>query len=283
VQAFAPDLATKEHVIIVPTGKLWRIPFEALSTSPSEPRYLVGNYAISYTPSLVFLAKIIERANRQHHNTSQLSFVLADPQIAARPSVANDSGSVSSIFGNKAGFFQTRFFTGIDATRQCFLKEAPAAKLIVLATHAVAAGNNPVESLFALTPELGSDPKGALTAADIMSERLSANLAILSACETEKGRYVEGEGEIGCGWAFLYAGCASTLVSQWRVDRAATLKLTADFCRQLDLALANSEEQVSLATLLRSVQLAMLTEGEYGHPFYWAGIVLVGDPEWRWN
>ena len=282
VQAFAPDLATKEHVIVVPAGKLWRIPFEALSTSPTEPRYLVRNYAISYTPSLVFLAKIIERANREQTNTSQISFVLADPQIAARPSVASDFGSVWSVFGNKAGFFQTRFFTGIDATRQCFLREAPGAKLIVLATHAVAAGNNPVESLFAVTPEPGTDPKGVLTAADVMSQRLSANLAILSACETERGRYVEGEGEIGCGWAFLYAGCASTLVSQWRVDRAATLKLTAEFCGRLDRALANPGDQPSLAALLRSAQLAVLTEGEYGHPFYWAGIVLVGDPRWRW-
>jgi CHAT domain-containing protein len=114
-----------------------------------------------------------------------------------------------------------------------------------------------------------------------MSARLSAKLAVLCACETEKGRYVEGEGEIGCGWAFLYAGCASTLVSQWRVDRDATFQLTKEFCQALDRGLMASSGQVSLAGLLRSTQLAMLADGHYGHPFYWAGIVLVGDPLWR--
>ena len=283
VKPFEPELMTKEHIVVVPTGDLWRIPFEALSTTRSEPSYLLTNYAVSYTPSLTFLARIIERANRVDRQASAHSFILANPRVTERLSTAGDSGSnsLASVFSSQSGFFQNKSFTGPDATRHCFLGEAPAAQLIVIATHAVAAGNNPVDSFFAVTPEPTTDSKRELTAADIMSARLSAKLAVLCACETEKGRYVEGEGEIGCGWAFLYAGCASTLVSQWRVDRDATFQLTKEFCQALDRGLMASSGQVSLAGLLRSTQLAMLADGHYGHPFYWAGIVLVGDPLWR--
>ncbi len=283
VKPFERELMTKEHIVVVPTGDLWKIPFEALSTSRTEPSYLVTNYAISYTPSLIFLARIIERANRVDGHASAHSFILANPRVTERLSTASDSGSnsLASVFSSQSGFFQNKSFTASDATRRCFLGQAPAAQLIVIATHAVAAGNNPVDSFFAVTPEPGINSERELTAADIMSARLSAKLAVLCACETEKGRYVEGEGEIGCGWAFLYAGCASTLVSQWRVDRDATFQLTKEFCHALDRGLMAASGQVSLAGLLRSTQLAMLADGHYGHPFYWAGIVLVGDPLWR--
>jgi CHAT domain-containing protein len=281
VQPFASELANKEHLVVVPAENLWRIPFESLSTSPTQPSYLISKYAITYTPSLIFLARLINRASKEQQNPRPVSLVLADPRLAEPSPVVNAVDSFSAVFTTKAGFFESRWFTGGDATRRCFLEDAPSAQLILLATHAVSAGNNPVESFFALAPESGVDLKGRLTAADIMSERLSANLAILCACETEKGRYVEGEGEIGCGWAFLYAGCASTLVSQWRVDRDATFKLTSEFCHGLDRDLTASVQKLSLAELLRSTQLALLADPRYAHPFYWAGIVLVGDPLWR--
>ena len=283
VRPFERDLATKEHVVVVPTGDLWRIPFEALSTSQKEARYLVGNYAISYTPSLIFLARIIERANGERRLATLRSLVLTDPRATEQLSLASVSArrNLATVFGNQKGAFESRAFTGSEATRQCFLREAPAAQLIVIATHAVAASNNPEEFFFALTPETGVNPTGHLTAADIISERLFANLAILTGCETEKGRFVEGEGEIGGGWAFLYAGCSCTLVSQWKIDQDASFDLTARLCRALAERLRAGLPRTSLDELLRSTQLALLSDERYSHPFYWAGMVLVGDPYWR--
>lgn len=283
VQPFEQELSTKESITVVPARNLWRIPFEALSSSETEGSYLVRNYAISYAPSLVFLARVIERANSDRRLTSLHSLVLTDPLATEGLTVPNNSDwrSFATAFGNQSGVFESRSFTGAEATRRCFLREAPGARLIVIATHAVAASNNPLESFFALSPEAGVNPSGHLTAADIMSEGLSANLAILTGCETEKGRFVEGEGEIGGGWAFLYAGCASTVVSQWKIDRDASFDLTARFCRGLAKRLQTPLPTTSLAELLRSTQLALLSDERYSHPFYWAGMVLVGDPYWR--
>jgi CHAT domain-containing protein len=284
VKRFEKDLATKERLIVVPTGMLWRIPFEALSTSKNANlTYLIENFAISYVPSLSFLTQIIDRSKGEHQSISSNSLVLTDPVTSERQltSISSSATSLASVFSNQPHFFHGKSFAGIEATRQHFLREAPANKLILIATHAVVGGNNPVESYFAVTPEPGVDPNGRLTAADIMTEQLSANLVVLSGCETELGRYVEGEGEVGSGWAFLYSGCASTLVCQWRVDRDATLKLTAGFCHALDQRLLSSSAEVSLAGLLRSTRLAILADERYSHPFFWAGMVLVGDSFWR--
>jgi CHAT domain-containing protein len=107
-------------------------------------------------------------------------------------------------------------------------------------------------------------------------------MAVLFACDTERGQVVQGEGEIGLAWAFLHGGCLATLVSQWPVEVQATAKLSSFFMQDLKQELKRSgETSFSTSELLRKAQLQLLNTDEFSHPFCWAGIVLVGDPEWR--
>jgi CHAT domain-containing protein len=121
-----------------------------------------------------------------------------------------------------------------------------------------------------------------LTTSEILSMGLASRMALLFACDTERGRIVQGEGEIGLAWAFLHGGCLATLVSQWPVELGATAKLSyffmSDLKRELD---TSSETTFSISELLREAQLRLLNTDEFNHPFYWAGMVLVGDPNWR--
>ena len=65
-----------------------------------------------------------------------------------------------------------------------------------------------------------------------MNVPLSADLVVLSACETARGRIAPGEGILGLMWAVFVAGSPATLVSQWRVDSASTTKLMVAFHRE---------------------------------------------------
>ena len=47
---------------------------------------------------------------------------------------------------------------------------------------------------------------GLLEAWELMQLDLKADLAVLSACETARGRYGVGEGMIGLTWALFVAG-----------------------------------------------------------------------------
>jgi CHAT domain-containing protein len=283
VKPFEKELADKTHLIIVPVGKLWELPFQALVVPKGGPtNYLMESYSISYTPSLLFLDRLQSRGIDGSLGRKVLLFenLISNGQDAE--SSASAFGGLKAALNEEPQLLPTRLFLGSRATRELFLQEAPGSKLILFSTHAIVGGVDPTQSYFLLTPKSGENTKiGRLTAADIMNEQLTADLVVLVACETELGRYVEGEGEIGLGWAFLYAGCASTVVSQWKVDRDASLDLTARFCRALVEELRAHPVEISLADLLRSTQLKLLSDDRYSHPSYWAGMVLVGDPYWR--
>jgi CHAT domain-containing protein len=280
VKPFESELASRTHVILVPAGKLWELPFQALiAPKGGQTGYLIECYSISYAPSLLFLNQLVARLHNRFESRNFLLFgtLLSETQTSG----SSPFDSIKTALCSERQLLNGKFFLGEQATRGRFLQEAPYSKLILFATHAIVGGSDPTLSYFLLTPEAGTNAGEHLTAADIMSTQLNANLVVLIACETELGRFVEGEGEVGLGWAFLDAGCASTIVSQWKVDRDASLDLTTKFCRELAQKLQMNSSDIRLADLLRSTQLSLLSDDRYSHPAYWAGMVLVGDPQWR--
>jgi CHAT domain-containing protein len=96
-------------------------------------------------------------------------------------------------------------------------------------------------------------------------------LVTLAACESERGRYVRGEGVENFGRVFLGAGAGATVSSLWRVSDQASAELMRGFYS----GLARGETK---AEALRAAKLAMLHGGgERAHPYFWAPFLLSGD------
>ena len=106
---------------------------------------------------------------------------------------------------------------------------------------------------------------------------LKADLAVLSACETARGRFGAGEGVIGLTWALFVAGVPTTVVSQWQVESASTRDLMLHFHRALKAPSTAGSASPTKAEALRQAALKLMKLKETRHPFYWAGFVLVGD------
>ena len=106
---------------------------------------------------------------------------------------------------------------------------------------------------------------------------LHADMVVLAACETARGRVGAGEGMIGMAWAFFVAGSSATVASQWKVDSASTTELMLLFQRRTEGLKQGSEPRMSKAKALQLGTLKLLKSKQYQHPFYWAGFVLVGD------
>jgi CHAT domain-containing protein/Tfp pilus assembly protein PilF len=149
---------------------------------------------------------------------------------------------------------------------------------------------------------------GRLTAAQILRTwKLDAELVTLSACQTGLGQYQGGEGYLGFAQALFLAGGRSLVLSLWRVDDNATALLMIRFYQNLlgerpglDKPLPKAEALQEAKAWLRTLtvrdvehQLAVLPRGEerekpaapvpaavhpYGHPYYWAAFILIGDP-----
>jgi nucleotide-binding universal stress UspA family protein len=82
---------------------------------------------------------------------------------------------------------------------------------------------------------------------------------------------LSGEGVQGLTAAFMGAGVPTIVASLWPVDDAATARLVERFYAELAKGRAAGEA-------LRTAQRALREAGR-PHPFYWAGFILVGDPE----
>jgi CHAT domain-containing protein len=129
---------------------------------------------------------------------------------------------------------------------------------------------SPMYSSLELVPG-GANEDGLLEAWELMQLDLNAELAVLSACETARGRIGPGEGIIGMSWAMFIAGVPSVVVSQWKVEAAGTRDLMVNFHRDLIGGRGTKSEA------LRQASLKLMKNPETSHPFYWAGFVLVGD------
>ncbi len=128
-------------------------------------------------------------------------------------------------------------------------------------------------SSLVLSKDTNSGEDGFLQATEIFNLNLNADLVVLSACQTGLGKLVRGEGMIGLTRAFMYAGTPAVMVSLWSVSDISTATLMGEFYRNL------VKHNLNKTDALRKAQLALLKDGKFAHPFYWAPFVLVGD--WR--
>jgi tetratricopeptide (TPR) repeat protein len=146
-------------------------------------------------------------------------------------------------------------------------------RIVHFATHGILDDMNPNLSAIALcTVDKQGHPKdGLLRLHDIYNLRLSAELVVLSACNTALGKNVRGEGLIGLVRGFMYAGAARILASLWKVDDDSTAELMSRFYRKM------LQQKMSAAAALRSAQVEMQKETRWSAPYYWAAFVLQGE------
>jgi CHAT domain-containing protein len=139
--------------------------------------------------------------------------------------------------------------------------------ILHLATHARIDDQRPWSSEIVLAPD---GPGHRIRADRIAALDLSADLAVLSACETGSGRILSGEGVLGLSSAFLSAGVPTVVASLWPVSDRVTVDLMKEFYARL----ADGRD---VATSLAAAQMAIRDDEATAHPFHWAGFVTVGE------
>ena len=128
---------------------------------------------------------------------------------------------------------------GSKATKSAIKSEWGRYSTIHLAAHAFYDNLNPLYSGIVLAQDSPDSPQnGILEAREILDQDLSANLVILSACDTARGAIYGGEGPVGLSWALFVAGTPASVVTQWRVaDHTRGSARNKESPRQADRAL----------------------------------------------
>jgi CHAT domain-containing protein len=311
----APHLSGVKRLVVVPVGRMARLPVEVLT----------DQYTVNYTPSGTNLARLHDRPPPR--GTALLA--VGDPVFptAELPGSRYEIACLAELFPASS---VTRLLRA-DASEQRLdeLRRSgalPGFRYLHLATHGEANNMRSFDSALILSrpaevplPRAGEPYlDGRLTANEVLDYwKLDADLVTLSACESGLGREGGGDGLLGFAQAFLLAGSRAVCLSLWKVDDTATALLMTRFYENLlgkraDLkgplgrAVALQEakrwlrdlrkDQVTvLAARLKSgglrgtvetlrpvvepVKSDPKAERPYAHPYYWAAFVLIGNPD----
>lgn len=140
------------------------------------------------------------------------------------------------------------------------------------AAHAQVDDRSPWRSGLLLGRLQDAESDGYLQASTIATMRLPAAIAVLSSCETAYGAILSGEGLIGLSTAFQSAGVPTVVATLWKVDD----RVTADWMKAFYRALSKG---ATASRALRQAQDAIAARGGTRDPYYWAGFVLLGEPD----
>lgn len=305
VEAWLPD-DPDQLVTIMPHGSLFLVSFAALLDE--HGRYFIERHTLNYSPAISVLQYTGSKQQRVVHRAAPHLLVVGNPAMARLPEplprlppLSEAEAEVRAI-SQLYPAHQVTTLVGARAQERLVRELAPEQTMIHLATHGVIRDDEPLESLLALAPEMKdqrsgirdqgllttdngqrtADSDGLLTMREVFQLDLSADLVVLSACNTGLGQ-ISGDGVIGLSRAFIYAGTPSVMVSLWPVADIVTKFEMEQFYRWLRDNGGNKAaalRQAQLATLRKLRQHRLRTpSGKFfpEHPIYWAPFVLIGE------
>jgi CHAT domain-containing protein len=255
---FAPleSLIAGERLIIIPHGELHYIPFHALKAGD---QYLIEDYEVSYAPSASVLKLCRARRDAMHTASRAEDGLMVALGLAesGTPSIEEEIRQLARLFPDAVTL------TGAAATRENLFKAAPQARFLHLASHGFFRRDNPMFSFLKLAD-------AQLNFYSLLDLQLNAEMVTLSACHTGVNKVFPGDELHGLMRGFLHAGAPSVIASLWAVSDHST----AELMREMYTAIrAGATKRAAL----RRAQLAI--KDAYGHPYYWAPFVLMGNPE----
>ncbi len=270
------------RLIILPDNLLENLSFEGLITEIPNPKtdysaypFLLNKYTISYQYSLNAICR-----NPSSTKTPRHHFLAFAPTFEGdQPFSISQLRDFGQLTHNKQEVDRIKKIIGsgtvlksTEATEDNFMKLAPDYQIIHLATHGKVNVEHANYSYLAFQEIKDSLENELLYIKDIYGLQLSAELVVLSACETANGALAKGEGIINLARGFTYAGASSVVPTLWKISDVATAKLMEQFYVELK---SGQPKHIAMAKAKRHF---LKTAGpDSGHPFYWAAFVMIGD------
>jgi len=277
------------RVIFIPQHELLLVPFPALVNASGQ--YIIEKHTILTAPSIQALDLTRQQRQRLGNPKRQVGIgnQLSNPYLLivgnpVMPRVWNPNSGKEEQLSYLAGaereaealsnLFGVPALLNEQATERAIKQQISNARIVHLATHGLLDYGTPEDTgvldfpgAVALAPTEEED--GLLTSAEIVDMNLLAELVVLSACDTGRGR-IRSEGVIGLSRSLISAGVPSVIVSLWAVDDAATTELMQEFYKQW-------QQNPDKAQALRQAMLT--TMKNHPDPLLWAAFTLIGEAE----
>jgi hypothetical protein len=281
-----------QKVTIIPDGILYNLSFDMLAVKPVLhyrellTNSLLSSFTFSYHYSLFMLnqGQIDEDATENYvafapgfsdQVKSNYLSVTRDSvnldyrylQLLPQPNTNKLAKKIRKMIGGD-------IFLDENSTQTSFRKNAGGHKIIHIGTHARYDNIHPEQSglIFAKSTSSAED-NNFLSLYEIYNCDMRSDLTLLTACESGKPGYQDGEGMVSLAHAFNYAGSRRILTALWKIDEQSSSQITELFVSKLQSGLTTDEA-------LRQAKLKYLSQaqGRMLAPAYWAGMVIMGEP-----
>jgi tetratricopeptide (TPR) repeat protein len=270
--------AGTKHLLIVPDAWISYVPFDLLHVAGNS-RTLLDSYDISYLPSAMLLGrKRTERSAYWPWTRELVAFgdPLPEPKLdndktvtQRLPFSGQEIQDISHLANGRSQLFLQR-----DDLKKTFRGgAADDAFVLHVSTHAFADGNNPEDSRLLFSAENGDSSPSYVFLREIYDLDLRhVRLATISACDTERGKIIRGEGVQAFSRALLSAGADASVTALWRVDDEST----AEFMKQFYFFLMKENQPKAEALRLAKLKFQG-SHSKLADPAVWAAFVLNGD------
>ncbi|MBE9127787.1 MULTISPECIES: CHAT domain-containing protein [unclassified Coleofasciculus] len=262
IEPIADQLPTDPdaHVIFIPQQALLMIPFAPLQDESGK--YLLEKHTILTAPAIIAL-DLTHQARQRIPESVEEWLVVGNPtpmpsEFSPLPQAEREAEAIAALV-------KTQAITGKVATKPTIVEQMLSSRVIHLATHGILNEKQGLDSGVAFAPT--STDNGWLTAKEILDLKLTAELVVLSACNTGRGR-VTGDGFVGLSTSLILSGVSSAIVSLWSIPDSPTAFLMTEFYRLL-------QQNPDKAQALRQAMLATREK----HPALrdWAAFTLIGE------
>ena len=179
--------------------------------------------------------------------------------------------SIIDLFNkNQSSSINAAYFYA-DAKEDSFKTNVKDYKIVHIASHSFMNEEQPDISgvIFAQPADSVFSNDGILYSGETYNLELSADLVVLSSCESGLGKLFKGEGMIALTRGFLYSGTSNILFSLWKIPDKHTSELMVEFYRQMISGKSYSES-------LRQAKLKLIKNEVTARPRSWAGFLLIG-------
>ncbi len=277
-----------KSLIVIPDGPLGRLSFATLNTGEAEAAvdsfsdlpYLIKSLSVRYGFSASILFTDYKKAKNVRKDFVGFAPSYSDKgygrSLVTRSVNLESRNGLSPLLYNQsevkkiAEITEGDVFLADEATVGRFREKAVEYNIIHLAAHAILSDSLPEYSGIAFTAGRDDGEDNYLESYELSNLELSADLAVLSACQTAFGPWQNGEGLISLARSFRLAGIQNIIASQWPIDDENTAQIMELFYLKLKSGLPKD-------MALQQAQVEFFESSVYSHPAFWAAYTLWGD------
>ena len=279
------------RLIVIPDAPFHNLPFETLlcqydggnaQQQLENKRYALFRYTISYCYSANLLMEMTKKVlpPKTKHELAAFAPDFAQEQVSPCDPTLPSSlcGVLPSLtplsnadeLNKIAQKVRIKRYEGAEANKTNFLGSCNTRSLAHVASHCVLNDDDPNFNFIAFAGfRPGSQENGLLFLNDLYAQPLNLDFLGFSACETSKGQFVSGEGNMSMARGLTSAGVKSFVTTLWPVYSDNNAAIFPRFYAALQ---SGVPKDVALAEAKRAFAL-----GQGRSPFDWGGLVLIGD------